>query len=243
MRKRIDALLVARGIFASRARAQAAIEAGLVSADGALVRKASELIEETAALEASEAHPYVSRGGVKLAGALDAFALSPEGRLCLDVGASTGGFTDVLLRRGAANVVAVDVGVAQLADSLRREPRVRVLEETDARTLKSADVGAPQALTFDVSFISLTKIFPHVLPLAAPGAWLVALVKPQFEAGRAALVKGRVREEADLIRAQDIVRESAESLGWTTIGQMPSPIPGGDGAIEFLYAARRDGPG
>ena len=243
MRKRIDALLVSRGLFASRARAQAAIEAGLVSANGVLVRKASEQIEETAVFAASEAHPYVSRGGVKLAAALDAFALSPDGRLCLDVGASTGGFTDVLLRRGATAVVAVDVGVAQLADSLRREPRVRVLEETDARTLAAADIGAPQALTFDVSFISLTKIFPHVLPLAAPGAWLVALVKPQFEAGRAALVKGRVREEADLVRAQDTVREAAERLGWTTIGQMPSPIPGGDGAIEFLYAARRDGPG
>jgi 23S rRNA (cytidine1920-2'-O)/16S rRNA (cytidine1409-2'-O)-methyltransferase len=242
MRKRIDALLVERGLFASRARAQAAIDAGLVSADGALVGKASALVEESARLAASEAHPYVSRGGVKLAAALDAFALSPEGRLCLDVGASTGGFTDVLLRRGAAAVIAVDVGTAQLAESLRGDVRVRALEQTDARALSVRDVGAPQALTFDVSFISLTKIFPNVLPLAAPGAWLVALVKPQFEAGRAALVKGRVREETALERAQDAVREAAEQLGWTTIGQIPSPIPGGDGAREFLYAARRGGP-
>jgi len=238
MRKRIDALLVERGIFASRARAQAAIEAGLVNAEGVAVTKASQAVEENAVLQASEAHPYVSRGGVKLAAALDAFALDPRGLACLDIGASTGGFTDAMLQRGAASVVAVDVGTAQLARSLRDDARVTALENTDARTLTQGLVGAPQALTFDVSFISLTKIFPAVLPLAAPGAWLVALVKPQFEVGRAALVKGRVRDAAALAGAQAAVRRSAEALGWRTLGEMPSPISGGDGAKEFLYAAR-----
>ena len=238
MRKRADTLLVERGIFASRARAQAAIEAGLVTADGVAVTKASQAVEELAAIEASEAHPYVSRGGVKLAAALDAFSLDPSGLDCLDIGASTGGFTDAMLQRGAARVVAVDVGTAQLARSLRDDARVRVLENTDARTLTGEIVGAPQALTFDVSFISLTKIFPAVLPLAARGAWLVALVKPQFEVGRTALVKGRVRGDSALAGAQAAVRQSAEGLGWQTLGEMPSPISGGDGAKEFLYAAR-----
>ena len=238
MRKRVDALLVARGIFASRSRAQAAIEAGLVTADGAAVIKASQAVGESAVLRASEAHPYVSRGGVKLAAALDAFALDPRGLACLDIGASTGGFTDVMLRHGAASVVAVDVGTAQLARSLRDDMRVRVLENVDARALTAEIVGTPQALTFDVSFISLTKIFPAVLPLAAPNAWMVALVKPQFEVGRAALVRGRVRDEAALVGAQATVRQSAEALGWRTLGEIPSPISGGDGAKEFLYAAR-----
>ncbi len=241
MRKRADTLLVERGFFASRARAQAAIEAGLVTADGIAVVKASQAIEESAPIQAAEAHPYVSRGGVKLAAALDAFSLDPSGLACLDIGASTGGFTDALLKRGAKGVVAVDVGTAQLAQSLRADARVTVLENTDARALTRAAAGSPQAITFDVSFISLTKIFPPVLALAAHGAWLVALVKPQFEAGRAALVKGRVRDPAALAAARTGVRTAAEALGWATIGEMDSPILGGDGAREFLYAARHAG--
>ena len=241
MSKRIDAVLVARGIFASRARAQAAIAGGLVRVDGAVVTKTSQTVADSAVLTAEDVHPFVSRGGVKLAAALDAFGLDPKGLRCLDIGASTGGFTDVLLRRGAALVTAVDVGTAQLAPALRADARVRVMERTDARRLDAASVGEPQAVVFDVSFISLTKVFPAVLALAAPGAWLVALVKPQFEAGRAALVKGRVRDDVHLAAAQVSVRECAESLGWRTIGEMPSPILGGDGAKEFLYAARHDG--
>src|SRR6185312_1699971 len=182
-RMRADRLLVERGLFDSRAKAQAAIEAGLVQANGATVRKASEEIARDADLTASPAHPYVSRGGVKLAAALDHFAIDPKGRVCLDVGASTGGFTQVLVVRGAKRVYAVDVGRGQLHDSLRGRPEIVSLEETDIRTLPASSFDAPPDLiTIDVSFISLKLVLPAATALAAPSATLVALIKPQFEA-------------------------------------------------------------
>ena len=239
MRKRADVWLVEKGVFSSRARARQAIAAGLVSADGALLRKPSETISPSAAIEASAAHPWVSRGGLKLAAALDAFALDPAGLDCLDIGASTGGFTDVLLSRGARGVVAVDVGHGQLDARLAADPRVRLLEGLDARRLTADDLREPpQAIVCDVSFISQRLVLPAVLKLAARPAWLVSLVKPQFEVGRAKLVKGVVKDERALAGACDDVRDAVEALGWTSLGVIPSPIPGGDGAREFLYAAR-----
>jgi len=239
MRKRADVLLVERGFFASRARAQAAIAAGLVKVGGAALKKASETIADDADIAATPPHPYVSRGGVKLAHALDAFGLDPAGLVCLDLGASTGGFTDVLLKRGAARIVAVDVGRDQLDSGLAADPRVRSLEGRDARSLALEDIGErPQAIACDVSFISQKLVLPHVLPLAAPDAWLVSLVKPQFEVGPRELVKGRVRNEAALVRACAEVRAVLEQSGWIALGVIPSPILGGGGAKEFLLAAR-----
>jgi 23S rRNA (cytidine1920-2'-O)/16S rRNA (cytidine1409-2'-O)-methyltransferase len=239
-RQRADVLLLDRGLFSSRARAQAAIAAGLVRADGEVVRKASQTIEAEAKLEASPAHPWASRGGVKLAAALDAFGLDPSGLDGLDVGASTGGFTDVLLARGAKSVVAVDVGHGQFDARLAADPRVRVLEGRDARRLQRADLfEAPQAVVCDVSFISQRLVLPHVLALTAPAAWLVSLVKPQFEVGPARLTKGLVKDEAALTEACETVRAVVEGVGWRSLGLIPSPILGGEGAREFLYAATR----
>ena len=239
MRKRADILLVERGFFSSRARAQAAIAAGLVSVYGIALKKASQEVAGDAPIEAEAAHPWASRGGVKLAAALDAFALDPSGLVCLDVGASTGGFTDVLLARGAAKVIAVDVGRGQLDPRLAADPRVRSLEGLDARALTAEMVGERhEAIVVDVSFISQRLVLPHVLKLAAERAWLVSLVKPQFELGRSELVKSRVRSEAALERACDAVRAAIEAQGWTVLGLIPSPILGGAGAREFLIAAR-----
>jgi 23S rRNA (cytidine1920-2'-O)/16S rRNA (cytidine1409-2'-O)-methyltransferase len=241
MRKRADLLLVEKGCFASRARAQEAIAAGRVRADGLTVRKASELLSPEAAIEASAAHPWASRGGLKLAAALDAFALDPTGLACLDVGASTGGFTDVLLTRGARSVVAADVGHGQFDPRLTADPRVRSLEGRDARGLTREDLfEPPRAVVCDVSFISQRLVLPSVLALAARPAWLVSLVKPQFEVGRAKLVKGAVKDEGALREACEMVRECVETLGWTSLGLIASPVLGGDGAREFLYAARHD---
>ena len=239
MRKRADIVLVERGFFPSRARAQAAIAAGLVKVDGAALLKASEEIGEAAAIEAEALHPYVSRGGLKLAAALDAFALDPAGLASLDVGASTGGFTDVLLKRGAASVVAVDVGHGQFDRGLAADPRVRSLERLDARAITETLLGLrPRAIVSDVSFISQRLVLPHVLSLASERAWLVSLIKPQFEVGPAEIVKGRVRSEAALRRACDAVSACVEAQGWTVLGLMPSPVLGGAGAKEFLIAAR-----
>jgi 23S rRNA (cytidine1920-2'-O)/16S rRNA (cytidine1409-2'-O)-methyltransferase len=239
MGKRADIVLVERGFFSSRARAQAAIAAGLVSVGGLPLKKASDEVANGAPIEAEAAHPWASRGGVKLATALDAFALDPTGLVCLDVGASTGGFTDVLLARGATKVVAVDVGHGQLDPRLAADPRVRSLEGLDARALAAEKLGEqPSAIVIDVSFISQRLVLPHVLKLAAEPAWLVSLVKPQFEVGKADLVKGRVRSEAALERAGEGVRAAIETQGWTVLGLMPSPILGGAGAREFLIAAR-----
>jgi 23S rRNA (cytidine1920-2'-O)/16S rRNA (cytidine1409-2'-O)-methyltransferase len=241
MRKRADIVLVERGFFSSRARAQAAIAAGLVSVDGVALKKASDEVAGDAPIEAEAPHPWASRGGVKLAAALDAFALDPTGLVCLDIGASTGGFTDVLLARGGAKVIAVDVGHGQLDPRLAADPRVRSLESVDARALTAAMLGeTPEVIVIDVSFISQRLVLPHVLELAAERAWLVSLIKPQFELDRTDLVKGRVRSEAALMRACDDVRATIEAEGWTIIGLIPSPILGGAGAREFLIGARHD---
>ena len=240
MRKRADILLVERGFFSSRARAQAAIAAGLVSVDGVALKKASAEVEGDAPIEAEAAHPWASRGGVKLAAGLDAFALDPSGLVCLDVGASTGGFTDVLLARGARKVIALDVGHGQLDPRLAADPRVRSLEGVDARALTGEMLGEhPEAIVLDVSFISQRLVVPHVLKLAAERAWLVGLVKPQFELSRSDLVKGRVKDEAALKRACEGVRAAVEAEGWTVFGLILSPMLGGAGAREFLIGARR----
>ena len=239
-RLRADRLLVERGLFDSRAKAQAAIEAGLVEANGATVRKASEEIARDADIKASPAHPYVSRGGVKLAAALDHFAIDPTGRVCLDVGASTGGFTQVVLERGATRVYAVDVGKAQLHASLRGRSEIVSLEESDIRTLSAAAFAEPPSLvTIDVSFISLKQVLPAVTALAAPGATLIALIKPQFEAGRERVKKGVVRDAAIHQAVCDDIAAFTASLGWRVFGIIPSPIAGGDGNAEFLLAAAR----
>jgi 23S rRNA (cytidine1920-2'-O)/16S rRNA (cytidine1409-2'-O)-methyltransferase len=241
MRKRADIVLVERGFFPSRTRAQAAIAAGLVSVGGLALSKPSEEVAEDAIIAAGAPHPYASRGGVKLAAALDAFALDPSGLACLDIGASTGGFTDVLLTRGARRVVAVDVGHGQLDKRLAADPRVRSLEGLDARALTPEHIGeAPGAIVCDVSFISQRLVLPHVLTLAARPAWLVSLVKPQFEVGPAEIIKGRVKSETALARACDEARACIEKEGWTVLGLIPSPVLGGGGAREFLLAARHD---
>lgn len=240
-RQRADRLLVERGLFESRAKAQAAIEAGLVTANDAAVRKASEEIPIDAQLQATAAHPYVSRGGVKLAAALDHFGFDPRGRVCLDVGASTGGFTQVLLERGARRVYAVDVGRGQLHDSLRARPEVLSLEETDIRKCSPATFReTPNLVTVDVSFISLKLVLPAALKLVAHRTQLVALVKPQFEAGPAAVKKGIVRDEAVHQAVCEDIEKFVTSLGWRVLGIIPSPIDGGDGNAEFLLGAVRD---
>ncbi|MGO8799392.1 MAG: TlyA family RNA methyltransferase [Roseiarcus sp.] len=239
MRKRADIALVELGHFPSRARAQAAIAAGLVSVDGVALRKPSVSVAADAVIEARAPHRWVSRGGVKLEAALGAFDLDPAGRCCLDVGASTGGFTDVLLAHGARRVHAVDVGHGQLAARLRGDDRVIVHEKLDARELAAGLFEAPPAaIVVDVSFISLRLVLPHVLPLAADAAWLVALIKPQFEAGRGHVVKGAVKDPAVHAEVCEAVRACVEQLGWSSLGIIASPIPGGDGAKEFLIAAR-----
>jgi 23S rRNA (cytidine1920-2'-O)/16S rRNA (cytidine1409-2'-O)-methyltransferase len=241
-RLRADRLLVERGHFESRARAQAAIAAGLVRADDQPVTRASDLLDRDARLEASAPHPFVSRGGLKLDAALDAFGFDPAGRVCLDVGASTGGFTDALLARGAAHVYAVDVGRDQLHASLRADARVTSLEGTDARSLDRVAIPqAPDLCAIDVSFISLRLILPALLPLLAPGAALAALIKPQFEAGRDRVGRGGiVRDPAihDAVCAE--IRAALEAAGLGILGLIPSPVAGGDGNREFLIGARLD---
>ena len=239
-RVRADLLLVERGLFESRARAQAAIAAGLVSADGVVLRKASETVLAAATIEAQAAHPYVSRGGVKLAAALDAFGFDPDGLTCLDVGASTGGFSDVLLRRGAAHVYAIDVGQAQLHESLHGNPRLTSLESQDIRTLDPALFAeAPRLAVIDVSFISLKLVLPAVATLLAPQARLVALVKPQFETKRSALKKGVLRDETLQQQICAEIADVAAGLGFAVAGLIPSPIEGGDGNREFLLGGER----
>ncbi len=238
---RIDRLLVERGLFESRTKAQAAIEAGLVKANDAPVRKASEEVAVDARLQASAAHPYVSRGGLKMAAALDAFGFDPRGRICLDAGASTGGFTQVLLERGAKRVYAVDVGRVQLHQSLRARPEVVSLEETDIRKLSPAQLAdKPDIVTVDVSFISLKLVLPAALALAKFPTQLVALIKPQFEAGPARVKRGVVRDAAVHSEVCAEIVTLVAALGWRVIGVMPSPIAGGDGNAEFLIGATHD---
>jgi 23S rRNA (cytidine1920-2'-O)/16S rRNA (cytidine1409-2'-O)-methyltransferase len=239
-RERADVLLVKRGFFESRARAQAAIAAGLVTADGEPVRKASDLMPGDAAIVAEAAHPYVSRGALKLAAALDAFVIDPGGQVCLDLGASTGGFTEVLLERGAAKVYAVDVGQGQLHKRIGADSRVVSLESTDARNLTRTTIPEmPKLLAADVSFISLKLVLPNATTLLAPEAALAVLIKPQFEAGRARVRKGVVRDEGVHDAVCRDISDFVAGLGFRILGVIPSPIQGGDGNREFLLGAAR----
>jgi len=241
-RKRADMLLVERGFFESRAKARAAIEAGGVTADGQAVAKASELLDEGAEVVAEAAHPWVGRGALKLLHALELWPIPLEGRVVLDVGASTGGFTEVCLSRGAAKVYAVDVGRDQLHPKVAADPRIVDLSGVDARNLDATLVPEPPGLIVsDVSFISLAKALPAALALAQPGADLVCLVKPQFEAGREHVGKGGVvKDEAARANAVRDVAAFLESSGWTVRGQAQSPVTGGDGNVEFLlWAVKR----
>jgi 23S rRNA (cytidine1920-2'-O)/16S rRNA (cytidine1409-2'-O)-methyltransferase len=240
-RMRVDRLLVERGLFESRAKAQAAIEAGLVVADDMPVTKASLELSVEAVLRAEPAHPFVSRGGVKLAAALDHFGFDPAGATCLDIGASTGGFTDALLGRGAARVYAVDVGHDQLHHRLRARAEVVALEGTDIRALAPGHLAPPPSLVvIDVSFISLKLVLPAALALTRPPARLVALIKPQFEAGPTHVKKGIVRDASIRAAVTTDVAGRVAALEWRVLGVIPSPIPGGDGNREFLLGAARD---
>lgn len=239
-RKRADLLLVERGLFESRARAQAAIEAGLVTADDKVVSKASEGIAEDAVVQAQPAHPWVSRGGVKLSGALEKYPIEIEDRICLDVGASTGGFTDVLLANGAAMVFAIDVGRSQLHASLHGHPKIVSMEETDIRAYDNKRLPArPDVVVIDVSFISLKAVLPVALSLAAAPMHLLALIKPQFEAPRKHSKNGIIRDAAVHQAVCDDIAAFVASLGCSDIEVFPSSIAGGDGNIEFFLAARR----
>jgi 23S rRNA (cytidine1920-2'-O)/16S rRNA (cytidine1409-2'-O)-methyltransferase len=239
-RKRVDTLLVERGLFESRARARAAIEAGLVIANDKLVAKPSEIIPQDAVLQAQPAHPYVSRGGVKLAAALEQYPLDVEGHVCLDVGASTGGFTEVLLANGASLVFAVDVGHDQLHPSLRAHPKVVSMERTDIRNYDGKRLPArPDVVTIDVSFISLKHVLPVALSLAAAPMHLLALIKPQFEAPGAHGKGGIIRDAVVHKQVCDDLAAFAASLGCRDIKVFPSAIAGGDGNAEFFLGARR----
>jgi 23S rRNA (cytidine1920-2'-O)/16S rRNA (cytidine1409-2'-O)-methyltransferase len=240
-RKRADVVLVERGFFESRAKAQAAIAAGEVLADGRRLTKASEPLAPQAEIVAAPAHPWVGRGALKLVHALDAWPIAVAGAVVLDVGASTGGFTEVCLARGAARVYAVDVGRDQLHATLRGDPRVVSLEATDARDLDATLVPqAPDLVVCDVSFIGLAKALPAALALARPGADLAALVKPQFEVGPKRVGKGGlVTDEAARAEALAGVVSFLESVGWRVRETAPSPIAGGDGNVEFLLWAQK----
>ena len=235
---RADKVLVALGHFDSRAAAQAAIAAGKVSVGGRALSKASEKISADAKIEAEAEHSWVSRAGLKLVHALDVFEVDPTGLTCLDIGASTGGFTDVLLARGAASVVAVDVGRDQLHKRLRGHPQVTSLEGTDARNLTGEQVGAPSLLVCDASFISLHKLLSVPLSLAAPEAQLIALFKPQFEVGRAHVGKGGIVSDAAATqRAEAAFVDWLAEQDWTVQARADSPIKGGDGNAERLVYA------
>lgn len=238
-RMRADLLIVARGLAESRAKARAAIEAGGVSANGAVVVRPSDLIDEDAVLEVAQPHPWVSRGGVKLAAALDAFHIDPANRVCLDVGASTGGFTHVLLSRGAARVYAVDVGRDQLHASLRADPRVVSLEQTDARTLTRTLIPEPPSLIVcDASFIGAAKVLTTPFALAADCADAIVLIKPQFEAGPH---RNAVLDEATARAAGQAAIDRLDGLErFRAIASIDSPIRGGDGNLERLAYLKRD---
>jgi 23S rRNA (cytidine1920-2'-O)/16S rRNA (cytidine1409-2'-O)-methyltransferase len=244
-KKRLDVVLTERGLAPSRARAQALILAGKVTVDGAVESKAGTQVGPSATIEiAVPDHPYVSRGALKLAAALDAFDISPAGLDCLDVGASTGGFTDLCLQRGAARVIALDVGRGQLDWRLRNDPHVTVIEGVNARHLGEKSLPFAAALaTVDVSFISLLLVVPAILPHLLPGAWLVCLVKPQFEAGREQVGKGGiVRDEAVRRQVIDTTIESLTALGLTPVGSVASPIRGQKGNLEELAVFRKNSP-
>jgi 23S rRNA (cytidine1920-2'-O)/16S rRNA (cytidine1409-2'-O)-methyltransferase len=239
---RVDQLLVERGLAESRARAQALVLAGLVFAGEVKLAKPGQTLPADSPLEVrGRDHPWVSRGGIKLAHALDHFALDPAGVVAMDIGSSTGGFTDVLLTRGAAHVFAVDSGTNQLAWKLRQDPRVTVLEQLSARLLTPEHLSQPcRWVVCDASFISLAKVLDVPLRLAAPACQLVALIKPQFEVGRGEVGKGGVvRDPALHARVCDEVQGWLEGLGWQVQGIAQSPITGPEGNVEFLIAAQR----
>ena len=238
MKKRLDVVLVERGLAESRTQAQALVMAGLVRGH----TKPGELVDEDAHLEVEAPPPYVSRAGHKLANALDAFAIDVAGLDCLDVGASTGGFTDVLLQRGAARVIALDVGYGQLHDKVRRDDRVIVMERVNARSLTELPF-APQLITCDVSFISVKLALPPALRLAAPGWQALVLVKPQFEAGRSEAPKGVVRDLAVRARVIGEVAEALAAAGGEARGVVDSGLPGPKGNHEFvLHLVHREHP-
>ena len=242
-KKRIDVLLVERGLFESRSKAQAAIEAGGVRADGQVVAKPSEAVAEAAEIVAEAAHPWVGRGALKLAHAMAHWLVSPSGKIVLDIGASTGGFTQVCLAGGAYRVYAVDVGRGQLHQQVAADPRVINLEGLDARRLDPSHMpDAPELIVCDASFIGLEKALPAALGLAAPGADLIALVKPQFQVGPAKVGKGGVvKDEAARQGALDGVRGFLEAAGWRVQDAIDSPVEGADGNREYLLHARAPG--
>lgn len=239
MKKRLDRLIMERGLADSREKAQALILAGQVLAGGRKGEKPGQLVAEDCPVEVLERPPYVSRGGLKLAPALEAFGIRVEGRICIDIGASTGGFTDVLLQRGAARVHAVDVGRGQLDWRLRNDPRVAIHEGINARYLRPEDIGEAASLAVcDVSFISATLIIPAIIGVLAPDGEMVILVKPQFEAGRGQVGKGGiVRDPAIRQAACDKVRAAVEAAGFIA-SLMESPLPGAEGNLEYLLYAR-----
>jgi 23S rRNA (cytidine1920-2'-O)/16S rRNA (cytidine1409-2'-O)-methyltransferase len=240
---RLDQLLVARGLAPTRARAQAIIMAGEVRVEGTRVDKAGALVPDDALIDVRSAdHPFVSRGGVKLAGALDDFRVDPTGKLCLDLGASTGGFTDCLLQRGARRVVAVDVGYGQLAQKLRDDPRVVVMERTNARALEPAALDRPVDLTVvDASFIGIAKLMPAIARCTADGGELVGLIKPQFEVGREEASRGRGVVRDEHVRASAVASALAcvASAGFVVLGQGDSVLAGPKGNREVFVYARR----
>lgn len=239
---RVDQLLVERGLAESRARAQALILAGLVFVGERKVAKAGETVPGDAPIDVrGRDHPWVSRGGIKLAHALDQFKIDVTGMTAIDVGSSTGGFTDVLLTRGAAHVFAVDSGTNQLAWKLRQDDRVTVHEQTSARIITDAHITRPiDIVVCDASFIALDKVLPVPMSFARPGAWLAALIKPQFEVGRDQIGKGGVVRDPDLHTAVcDQVMRWLESIDWPVTGLTQSPITGPSGNVEFLVAAQK----
>ncbi len=243
-KRRLDLEMARRGLAPSREGAQRLIMAGRVRVDSRPALKSDLRVDEQSAIELVGGAPeYASRGGVKLAAALDHFGIDPAGRRALDVGASTGGFTDVLLRRGAAHVIALDVGYGQIAERLRRDPRVTVLDRTNIRLVKRGDLPyAPDLVTVDVSFISLRLVLPPVLALCAPAVEIVALIKPQFEVGKGKVGKGGVvRDDALRRQAVDGILEYAAVLGLEVLGAVESPIRGAAGNREYLAAMRRRG--
>lgn len=240
-RLRADVLLVERGLFESRAKARAAIEAGAVVADGVIVVRPSQLLSSDATVTAEPAHRWVGRGGLKLDYALDLWPAPVRGAVVLDVGASTGGFTQVCLERGAAKVYAVDVGRGQLHPSLAADPRVVELSGCDARALTVVEIpDAPSLVVCDASFIGLAKVLPAALSLADAGAQLIALIKPQFEVGPALVGKGGVvRDAAARTASAGAVADWLEGQGWTVRALVESPVRGGEGAVEHLLWAVR----
>ncbi|ACB95441.1 TlyA family RNA methyltransferase [Beijerinckia indica] len=237
-RQRADRVLVEHGLFESRAKAQEAIAAGLVRVEGEVLHKASQMIDADHYIEASAPYPWVSRGGVKLAAGIEAFGVDPRNRLCLDIGASTGGFTHVLLSHGAKKVIAIEVGHGQLHETIAKNPRVDSREGVDARDLRPQDFPIlPSLITCDASFISLHLLLPAILALGDDDAFFIGLIKPQFEAGRGH--KSIIRDGAIHARVCAEVEEHVAKLGWQKEGIIPSPITGTDGNQEFLIGARR----